>query len=170
MMKTIKRVTQTCDLCQKSKIYNKRTRGPLISNIPSRPHAMVSLDLIGPLPTGQLGAKYLLVMLDVFAKYIQIYTIRKATANSILSKIEKHYIPACGKFKKILTDNGTYFHSKQWTERLNSLRIKVLRTTTYYPEGNPVERANREIGRMLRIYCHSKHTKWVSYIKKSNFE
>lgn len=169
MVKTIKRVTQTCDLCQKSKIFNKRTRGPLISNIPTGPHEMVSLDLIGPLPTGQLGAKYLLVMLDVFAKYIQIYPIRKATANIILNKIEKHYIPTCGKFKKILTDNGTQFHSKQWTEKLNSLGIKVLHTTTYHPEGNPVERANREIGRMLRTYCHSKHTTWVSYLKKIEF-
>jgi len=169
MLKTIKRITQACDLCQKSKIYNQRTRGPLISNIPGRPHEIVSLDLIGPLPSGQLGARYLLVMLDVFSKYVQIYPLRRATTNSILNKIEKYYIPICGKFKKILTDNGTQFHSKQWTDRLRDLGIQVLRTTTYHPAGNPVERANREIGRILRTYCHSKHTKWVSYIKKIEF-
>jgi len=169
MLKTIKRITQACDLCQKSKIYNQRTRGPLISNIPDRPHEIISLDLIGPLPPGQLGARCLLVMLDVFSKYVQIYPLRRATSNIIINKIEKNYIPVCGKFKKILTDNSTQFHSKQWTNRLRNLGIQVVRTTTYHPEGNPVERANREIGRILRTYCHSKHTKWVSFIKKIEF-
>lgn len=31
-----------------------------------------------------------------------------------------------------------------------------------------MERANREIGRMLRTYCHAKHTNWVKWI--SNIE
>lgn len=169
MYKTIKRITQSCDLCQKSKIYNQRTRGPLISNIPAGPREMVSLDLIGPLPAGQLGAKYILVILDIFSKYIQIYPLRKATATTIINKIERCYIPNCGHFEKILTDNGTQFHSKQWVDRLQRLGIKIIRTTTYHPEGNPVERANREIGRILRTYCHKKHTSWVQYLKKIEF-
>lgn len=169
MFRTIKRITQSCDICQKSKIYNQQTRGPLLSIIPEEPGEMVSLDLIGPLPTGQLGAKYILVMMDVFSKYIQIYPLKKATAAAIIARIEKKYIPLCGPFKKIITDNGTQFHSKQWINRLQQLRIKVSRTTTYHPEGNPVERANKEIGRMLRTYCYQKHTSWVQYLPKIEF-
>lgn len=52
---------------------------------------------------------------------------------------------------------------------MSRLGIKIVRTTTYNPEGNPVERANREIGRILRTYCHQKHTNWVTYLKKIEF-
>ena len=44
------------------------------------------------------------------------------------------------------------------------MNVKILHTTPYHPEGNPVERANREIGRMLRTYCHKKHTAWVRWL------
>jgi len=111
MIRTIKQITQSCEICQKSKIYNQRTRGQSLSNIPEGPHEMISPDLIG-LPPGQLGAKYILVMLDVFSKYIQIYPLRKATATAILNRIEKNYKPTCGIFRKIVMDTGTQFHSK----------------------------------------------------------
>jgi len=38
------------------------------------------------------------------------------------------------------------------------MNIRVGDTTPYHPESNPVERANREIGRILRTYCHGKPT------------
>jgi len=113
MYRTIKKITQSCDICQKSKIKNRLARGPLVSNIPKGPRKLVSLDLIGPLPRGQLGARYILVLLDVFTKYVQIYPIKKATTDVILNRIKYQYILACGKFKRILTDNGTQFHCKK---------------------------------------------------------
>lgn len=169
MYRIIKKITQSCDICQKSKMNNQLARGPLISNIPKGPRELVSLDLIGPLPRGQLGARYILVLLDVFTKYIQIYPIKKATTDIILNRIKSQYIPTCGKFKRILTDNGTQFHSKKWIEQLKLLDIQISVTTAYHPEGNPVERANREIGRILRTYCHRKHTSWVEYLKKIEY-
>lgn len=169
MYRIIKKITQSCDICQKSKMNNQLARGPLISNIPKGPRELVSLDLIGPLPRGQLGARYILVLLDVFTKYIQIYPIKKATTDIILNRIKSQYIPTCGKFKRILTDNGTQFHSKKWIEQLKLLDIQISVTTAYHPEGNPVERANREIGRILRTYCHRKHTSWVGYLKKIEY-
>lgn len=66
--------------------------------------------------------------------------------------------------QSILTDNGTQFHSNKWYNALTLLNIKTLHTTPYHPESNPVERANREIGRMLRTYCHKKHTTWVKWL------
>jgi len=144
-------------------------RGPMKNNIPMKPREMVSLDLVGPLPTGQLGAKHILVIMDVFAKHVQVYPLKKARSDSIINRIEKQYIPQYGKFKKMLTDNGTQFHSRSWIESMTRLGIKIVRTTTYNPEGNPVEKTNREIGRILRTYCHNKHTNWVQYLKKIEF-
>lgn len=105
---------------------------------------------MGPLPQGQRAARYILVILGVFSKYIQLYPIKKATTETILRKITNDYMPKVGKIEQLLTDNGTQFHSKKWFKQIRSLGIQIRHTTTYHPESNPVERANREIGRMLR--------------------
>lgn len=164
MYRTIKRIVKTCDVCQKAKFNNQVARGPNVSILPDKPLQLVSLDLMGPLPRGQRGAKYILAILDVFSKFIQLYPIKKANADTILRKIIHEYIPKIGPIDQLLTDNGTQFHSKQWFKQLTALGIRIIHTTTYHPESNPVERANREIGRMLRTYCHSKHTNWVKWL------
>jgi len=164
MYRTIKKIIKTCEICQKSKCDNQVARGPTRSIIPERPLQLVSLDLMGPLPRGQRGARYILAILDVFSKYIQLYPIKKATTETILRKIITEFIPKVGPIEQLLTDNGTQFHSKKWFRQTKALGIQLRHTTTYHPESNPVERANREIGRMLRTYCHAKHTNWVRWL------
>lgn len=164
MYHTIKQIIKRCDLCQRSKIPNQNTRGPLMANIPEKPKERISLDLMGPLPKGQFGNQYILVLLDLFTKHVQIYAMRKATAGNILRKLRDKYLPAFGPVQSILTDNGTQFHSKAWEKQMKLWKIRHIVTTTYHPEGNPVERTNREIGRILRTFCYQKHTAWVGHL------
>jgi len=119
---------------------------------------------MGPLPRGQRGARYILAILHVLSKYIQLYPIKKATTETILRKITTEFIPKIGPIEQLLTDNGTQFHSKKWFRQTKTLGIQLRHTTTYHLESNPVERANREIWRMLRTYCHAKHTNWVRWL------
>lgn len=46
------------------------------------------------------------------------------------------------------------------------LQIQTKYATRYHPQANPVERYNREIGRLLRTYCNKKHTKWPNQIEQ----
>jgi len=169
MYRTIKQIVKTCDLCQKTKISNTIARGPTQSITPEKPCEIISVDLMGPLPRGQGGCKYILALLDLFSKYIKIYPLKKATTESIIKRIISDYIPTVGTFKKILTDNGTQFTSQKWVTNMNKLNIKIGHTTSYHPESNPVERANREIGRILRTYCHTQHTNWLRWLDNIEF-
>lgn len=119
---------------------------------------------MGLLPRGQLGMRYILILVDIFSKHVRLYAIRRANTDTILHKLTHDYLPKHGPIKKILTDNGTQFTSSKWTEQLQSLEIKTSFTTIYHPESNPVERVNREIGRILRTYCSHKHTTWVKWL------
>lgn len=74
-----------------------------------------------------------------------------------------------GTIQKILTDNGTQFTNHKWKEKLKELNIKPVFTTTYHPEGNSVKRANRDIGRILRTYCHDKHTNWTKGLESAEY-
>jgi len=84
MYRTVKRIIKTCDLCQKAKCSNQRARGPMQSILPTKPLKIVSFNLMGPLPRGQGGSRYILTILDIFSKYIQLYPLEKATTETIL--------------------------------------------------------------------------------------
>jgi len=169
MYRTVKRILKTCDLCQRTKISNITARGPTLSLLPEKPLEMVSADLMGPLPRGQGGCKYILAILDLFSKYIKLYPLKRATTDTIIKRIVGEYIPTVGIFKKILTDNGTQFTSHKWSRVMAGLNIKSVHTTGYHPESNPVERTNREIGRLLRTYCHKQHTNWLRWLDNIEF-
>lgn len=108
-------------------------------------------------------------MLDTFTKCIKLYALKRATSQTILNRISKEYIPNIGKPDSILSDNGIQFTSKLWTNSMENLKIKGVYTTRYHPQSNPVERNNREIGRILRIYCHSQHSKWPDYLENVEY-
>lgn len=83
-----------------------------------------------------------------------------------MNRLEHDYIINTGKPISILTDNGTQFTGKLWKIKLNELDIKTKFSTKYHPQSNPVERYNREIGRLLRTYCHNQHTMWPNYLEQ----
>lgn len=131
------------------------------SIIPKKPGDMACLDLMGPFPPSRGGVIYLLVIMDAFTKYTKLYSLRRATTSSILRRLLGDYFTNILKPLAILTDNGTQFHSKHWQKCLADCDIKILHTSVYFPQGNPTERVNKEIGRLLRALCFSKHSKWA---------
>lgn len=165
MHKIAASVVRNCDSCQKSKPINYQSSGPTKSHKPKTPFETVSIDLMGPLPTGRGGTHYILAILDTFSKYIRLYALKKASAKAIINRLEQDYIPNTGKPQSILTDNGTQFTGKLWKTKLHELNIIIKHSTKYHPQSNPVERYNREIGRLLRTYCYDQHTKWPNYLE-----
>jgi len=164
MIKRIKSLIKTCDLCQKCKSNNLTTAGKMKGITSTKPNQQLSIDIYGPLPTGRSGMKYLLVTIDTFSKLVQIYTMRRATSKTIIKWIFEDYIKKYGKPEIIQTDHGTQFISKAWVEKLKTENIKHYLSPVRRPHSNMVERVNKEIGRCLRTFCHDKHKAWVEYI------
>lgn len=91
------------------------------------PNDLVTADFLGPLPRARGGGvQYLLVMVDAFSKLVRMYAIKAATTGASLKRIFDDYIPECGKFKRILTDNGTQHTSHMWKNKFESEGIRVL--------------------------------------------
>lgn len=164
MRKIIRKIIAGCLLCQKSKI-SKRCRGEYHSIIADKPNELVFVDLMGPLPMSRGGVTQLFVVVDAFSKHVSVYPLRRATAKAVLKCLTEKYFKDVGKPDRILSDNGTQFTGRSWHQTLEGLGIKVMHTSAYYPQGNPTERVNREIGRLLRAFCHSQHSKWAVIVK-----
>lgn len=165
MFKTIKRITKLCDVCQKYKDSgNRHIVGMTQPIVPTHKGELLSADYYGPLPTSTGGVKYLLVVVDNFTKYVELYTLRRATTAATLRRICQ-YITTHGKPECILTDNGTQFTTKKWTQGLAKLGITPRFTAIRNPCTNIAERWNRQLGNLFRIFVRERHTKWATHVK-----
>lgn len=169
MHRDIKKFVLSCDLCQRVKISNKNTEGTYRMVQSAGPGDLVSVDFFGPLPRSTGGMEYIFVVLDVFSKYVRLYPIKRETTDTVLRKLIGSYFPEMGIPKRILSDNGTQFSSSRWSSRLRDLGITVLFSSVRHPQGNPVERVMRELGRLFRTLCFDKHTRWARCINDIEF-
>lgn len=166
MRQDIKSWVLACDVCQRIKSYNKSTNTEYQMVKSEKTGDLISVDLYGPLPMSRGGVQYIFVVLDVFSKLVRLYSIKKATSYIVSRKICEQYVSELGRPQRILSDHGTQFTSKRWKKSLQDLGIRVLFSSIRHPQGNPVERVMREIGRMFRALCSDKHTAWASYVPR----
>jgi hypothetical protein len=160
LKKATKKYVISCLQCQQHKLkctkYSKDFRPIMLEN----PGELLSADVFGPLPTSRDGSKYVLVLLDVFSKFIKLYPLRRATTGAIIRSYEK-YFKVFGKPERILSDLGTQFTAKNYAKKLKEWNIKITYTSVRHPRGNPVERCMRELGRLCRTYCENSHQSWA---------
>ena len=161
--RTVKDVLKTCDLCQRTKCTLAKLQGELHSILPTEKGQLVTTDIYGPLPKGQLGVQYVIVFLDNFTKYVKLYAMKNATAKAVIAKLNL-YLTNIQKPKCILADHGTQYISKVWTQLLKQNDIRPLYSSIRHPQSNPTERVMRELGRMFRAYCKNKHTTWNRFL------
>ncbi|PZC76249.1 hypothetical protein B5X24_HaOG204855 [Helicoverpa armigera] len=162
LARMIKSVLRQCELCQKTKDPNQTTVGACKPVIATEVGEIVMADWYGPLPPGQLGMQYILVMQDVFSKYVHLYAVRRANTRIALACVRKY--KSAVPIKKIVTDNGRLFTSKLWCEGMEQLGIAISHTAVRNTRPNSTRYVNKELGRLFRAYCHNSQRKWVGVL------
>lgn len=156
----VKQFVLSCDLCQRIKSLNIKMEGAFNIVESSEPGNLVCVDFYGPLPRSVGGVQYIFVVLDAFTKYVKLYPIKRETTEIVLKKLCEDYFVEMGKPKRLLADHGSQFTSQKWAKKLDQLGIKFIFSSVRHPQGNPVERVMRELGRLFRTLCSEKHTRW----------
>lgn len=168
MNRTIRKYVISCDTCQRCKINTRPLVGVAKGVKCLSKNQQIAVDVIGPLPTSVGNVKYLLIVIDIFTKFLKLYPMRRATTKIILNKLFNLHFPVYGLPKKIQSDNGTQFKSKEWITKFETINVQLVYSPVYYPCYNLAERPIREIKRCLRTYCSNQHKKWVKYIPDIN--
>lgn len=162
MRADISRYVQGCAICQRTKPRRKKPEGLMSSQWATAPMEELSVDIIGPLPSTPRGHKYLLVVIDKFTKFPELFPLRAATSAKILECMVqvfcRHGTPVA-----ITSDNGKPFVSTLWRNLLKHWGIKDRHTVPYRPAGQMVERHNGTIKQCLRAYC-TNHKDWDRHI------
>lgn len=131
------------------------------------PMEELSVDIIGPLPPTPRRHKYLLVVIDKFTKFIELFPLRAATSQQVLECMVqvfcRHGTPVA-----ISSDNGKPFVSNLWRGLLKHWGITDRHTVPYRPAGQMVERHNGTVKECLRAYC-TEHKHWDRHIPEIAF-
>jgi hypothetical protein len=121
--------------------------------------ASISIDTMGPFPVDKDGNIYIIVIIDNFSRYVELWPAPDCTALSAASALLRH-ITLFGIPTEMLSDNGTQFVNQLMDQISTLFSIRLRRTTPYSHEENGiVERANKEVLRHLRAIMFERTVK-----------
>ncbi len=153
---------RSCDACQAVKGRTTIRRGyGLHTFAAKKPFEVVSIDLVGPLPQCESGARYMLTMVDKFTRFCMIQPIVDMTTRTVLDAYQ-HWLSLFGAPDALLSDNGSQFISELFRAYNHAHGIKQKFATPYYPETNgQVERLHRWIKERLTLISVDLGTNFV---------
>ncbi len=152
--------------CIVSKAPNVADRAPLVPIKATYPFQMVSMDYM-KLCMCQGGFQYVLVIVDHFTRFCQMYATKKNDSKSAATKLWNEFIPQFGFPDKIHHDKGPEFNSKLFDELHRYAGVKKSNTTPYHPMGDgQVERLNRTAQNMLRAIPENEKKRWKNHLAK----
>ena len=146
MQKDSAELVQKCDKCQRFAHVSTQPPEPLSSVVSPCPFAKWGINLIGPLPTARAQAKFVIVVIDYFTKWIEAKPLTTITEAKCTCFIWKNIICRFGVLHSIVTDNGKQFDNLALKEMCQELGIHKLFSTQGHLQANrQVEAANKTI-------------------------
>lgn len=134
-----------------------------------QPWTTISADIIGALPRSKAGFMYILVIQDLFTRWVECCPLRVATGVKIWEALENLVVSRWGTPRYILTNNGIEFANKILRKFANECGIELVITPPYHPQANPVERVNRVLKTMIVAYLKQDHREWDRYLDDFRF-
>ncbi|KAJ3617056.1 hypothetical protein MTP99_009143 [Tenebrio molitor] len=106
---------------------------------------------MGPYEATPDGNRYLLVVTDLFSRWVEAFSVKAATARVPTTILEKEVFSRWGYPRAVITDNSSQFRSGVFRRACHRWQVKHWPTANYRPRSNPTERRNQEIKKILRI-------------------
>ena len=105
--------------------------------VPPQPMEFIAMDLIGEFhPASSKGNRYALTAVCMLTGFTFCIPIKSKKAEDIVKAYLDNICCVFGPSKRILTDNGTEFKNKMWTEVFKRLRTEHSTSPIYSPQCN----------------------------------
>ncbi|KAK7595540.1 hypothetical protein V9T40_013365 [Parthenolecanium corni] len=163
LAREVRDYVKACDECSLCKRRNFIPQGPQYNVIALKRNEYLAMDYFGPLPGARAGLSKILVIMDMFTKFVRLYPVKFATTEATINAVKKH-LAEYGDPKRVLTDNGRQFDTDVWRNFWKSKDVEVTYISAYRPSSNPVERVMSTLGDMLRLYSRDSHRRWPMLI------
>ena len=163
MRKACERWVNACLACLQVKDPRKM-KFPLKSVESSEFNEVVQIDHQKICMT-ESGYNQILVIIDHFTKLAEAVPCQTASAEETCDHLITHWISRYGCPMTFQSDNGKAFVGDLTKGLMRRSHIAQAHSTTYHPQTNGlVERQNRTLVNMLRVYCSRYMTDWDKYL------
>ena len=125
-----------CKVCAKYNIKMQQLKNEHFSS-PPQSMEFIAMDLIGEFhPASSKGNKYALMTVCMLTGFTFCIPLKSKRTEDVIKAYIDHICCPFGPSKKILTDNGTQFKNKLWTEVFDKLKTEQKFTPIYSPQCN----------------------------------
>ncbi|GFY31308.1 retrovirus-related Pol polyprotein from transposon 17.6 [Trichonephila clavipes] len=144
---------KTRDKCQRvGKPQDKKKALLKIVPVITEIFTKINIDASGPLPMTPSGNKYIITALCMSSRYPDAIPVANLCSTTVVNALLQIF-SQMGFPRELQTDQGTSFMSAQTTEFLERFGVRVVRSSVYHPQSNPVERMHRTLKKILRVLC-----------------
>ena len=152
MREHIRCFIKKCPLCQKISAIKVPINTLPFTNAAYKPMFLIGMDTIGPLTKESNNLEYILVLIDQFTRYVELFPIADTSAQAVVQPLVEH-VGRYGIPYFIQSDRGTQFVNDVIKELTLIVGTQHQTTLAYSKEENAiVERANKEVMRHLRAF------------------
>ena len=132
--------------------------------IPKVSFAGCAMDCIGPLPATCKGNRHVLTFIFLPTSYWIMVPLKGNMADEVSMTYIKEILlkTLCSKF--ILQDNGTEFKNDQLMTVINTLGIKYIYSSPYYPQGNGrIENVHNFLKHTIAKFIYGSQLEWMTH-------
>jgi hypothetical protein len=159
MRSHVKHFISTCPVCQKLSMIKQQVCTSKYITSTLSPMRRLCIDAMGPFPKSSNGDQYIIVVIDSFTRFVELYPAKDTTALEAARVLIIHF-GRYGFAAELLSNNGTQFVNEIIASLTALLGVEHSLINPYSHEENGiVERANKEVLRHLRAILWDKRVK-----------
>lgn len=134
------------------------------------PFEKVSWDVMGPLPVTSNGNKYIVVITDLFSKWVEAFPIQSTDTKTLATLLVNEVICRYRTPLYLHCGQGTNFTSNLKAAVCKLLSIELTHTSSYHPQGNgQVECFNQTSEATLAKMVSDHQRDWDSHLPRVLF-
>ena len=160
----------SCNLCKHRQPSTRTSHAPLGVIEATTPFEYLSWDIMGPLPVSERGNRYILVVTDLFTKWVEAFPISNTLSTTLATVLVDEVICRYGVPSYLHSDQGANLCSEVVSCLCKLCDIHKTHTSAYHPQGNgQVERFNRTVESILSKMVQANQQNWDVQLPKALF-
>ncbi len=127
------------------------------------------MDLMGPFPRSSKGNVYLLFFVDYYTRWVELYLLQRATAETISRILTQEILTRWGLSNYLLSVQVSQFICSIFKAICDKWSLKQKMTSAYHPQTNMTERINQTLKTMISSYVGDNHKHWDKHLPEFRF-
>jgi transposase InsO family protein len=166
MRQTIKRYVQACVQCQTFNHSREKKPGHLKPIPPTAvPFSIIGMDFCGPFVTSPNENKYILVITDLFTRFVIAVPLPNNTADLTALTLFRQVFCKFGVCSTLITDQGSHFLNNLMCALSHLMGYNHIFSSPYHPQTNGVtERFNASLVGQISKLQQTHHNNWDDYV------